>query len=209
MPKAIIFDCWNTLFTHDVNFECFAQRIGQSFSDYRFLKKFEKHFMLKKHDFLEEPVRSLLYELGVDPSPQVVRDLVRDLNTCLASQRPFPETLEVLARLKEKHKLGLITNTFSASFDPLKINFRLEDIFDAILRSDETCLLKPDLNMFSLMARKLKVKKSEMLMVGDSLKDDVMGAQAAGLKAVLIDRRNKHPDFQPRITSLVQIFEHI
>jgi FMN phosphatase YigB (HAD superfamily) len=39
-------------------------------------------------------------------------------------------------------------------------------------------------------------------MVGDSLEEDVEGARALGLRAILIDREERHPEFQERLTDL-------
>jgi len=39
-------------------------------------------------------------------------------------------------------------------------------------------------------------------MVGDSLEEDVEGARALGLRAILIDREDRHPDVEDRLTDL-------
>jgi FMN phosphatase YigB (HAD superfamily) len=39
-------------------------------------------------------------------------------------------------------------------------------------------------------------------MVGDSLEEDVEGARALGMRAILIDREERHPDVEERLTDL-------
>ena len=39
-------------------------------------------------------------------------------------------------------------------------------------------------------------------MVGDSLDDDIAGARALGMRAVLVDRERRHPEVEPRLESL-------
>jgi FMN phosphatase YigB (HAD superfamily) len=39
-------------------------------------------------------------------------------------------------------------------------------------------------------------------MVGDTVEDDVEGALALGMRAVLVDRLALRPDFEPRIENL-------
>jgi FMN phosphatase YigB (HAD superfamily) len=39
-------------------------------------------------------------------------------------------------------------------------------------------------------------------MVGDWITDDIEGARAVGMRAILLDREGLHPEFEPRITSL-------
>jgi FMN phosphatase YigB (HAD superfamily) len=39
-------------------------------------------------------------------------------------------------------------------------------------------------------------------MVGDTFEDDIQGALALGMQAVLVDRLGLHEDYQPRIDDL-------
>jgi FMN phosphatase YigB (HAD superfamily) len=39
-------------------------------------------------------------------------------------------------------------------------------------------------------------------MVGDSLEEDVEGARALGMQAILIDRDDRHPEVAERLTDL-------
>ena len=39
-------------------------------------------------------------------------------------------------------------------------------------------------------------------MVGDTVEDDVEGARAIGMRAILLDRLGLHPEFEPRLESL-------
>ena len=39
-------------------------------------------------------------------------------------------------------------------------------------------------------------------MVGDSLEEDIEGARALGMRAILIDRDERHPDVDERLTDL-------
>jgi len=39
-------------------------------------------------------------------------------------------------------------------------------------------------------------------MVGDSLEEDIAGARALGMRAILIDRENRHPNVDERLTDL-------
>jgi len=42
-------------------------------------------------------------------------------------------------------------------------------------------------------------------MVGDSIADDVEGARALGMEAFLLDRENRHPEFSPRLDTLLAL----
>lgn len=209
MIKAIIFDCWDTLFGHQSKkphpFSIFTGRIGKSLQDYDFLKIFEKHFMLEQHCKLEDQIKELLDELEIKHTKKLIDELKEILEEALRSQKSFPEALKVLNELKKNYKLGLISNTFYQSFEGLEEKFKMQEIFDVILKSYETKILKPNPKIFEIMIKELKISKDEVLMVGDSLKDDVQAAEDFGIKGILIDRKGKHPEYRNRITTLEQI----
>jgi FMN phosphatase YigB (HAD superfamily) len=39
-------------------------------------------------------------------------------------------------------------------------------------------------------------------MVGDSIDDDIEGARALGMRAILLDREGRNPGFEPRLDDL-------
>jgi FMN phosphatase YigB (HAD superfamily) len=39
-------------------------------------------------------------------------------------------------------------------------------------------------------------------MVGDTVEDDIEGARALGMHAILVDRLGRHPDFEGRLEDL-------
>ena len=210
MVKAIIFDCWGTLFYNELNpqpFSLFAKKIGKDFHDYDYMTTFEKHFMLKKHLDFRVPIKSLLRELNLNPSIELIKELKSILDSGLNHFKPYPETLEVLGELKKRYKLCLISNTGYLAFNQLKEHFNLDEIFDIMLPSYKTGILKPNPKIFELMIKKLKIDKNDALMIGDSLKQDIQAAENFGIKGILIDRKEKHPDYPSRITSLKELQE--
>jgi len=213
MVKAIIFDCWGTLFGHQSKkphpFSKIAKRVGKSMKDYEFIKIFEKQFMLKKHNKLEIPIKELLNELNIEYTNELVDELKKILKEALNYQKDFPETLKVLNELKKDYKIGLISNTFYQSFEELEQKFKMQEIFNVVLKSYETKILKPDPKIFELMVKKLGVRKEDVFMVGDSLKDDVRAAEKFGIKGILIDRDRKYPDYPNRIISLKEIYDFL
>src|SRR5437764_533734 len=51
----------------------------------------------------------------------------------------------------------------------------------------------------------LAVEPAEAVMVGDTIADDVEGALALGMRAILLDREGLHPDFEPRAEALSEL----
>lgn len=64
---------------------------------------------------------------------------------------------------------------------------------------------KPGSEIFLRTCRRLGVAPGEALHVGDSPRDDYEGARAAGLQALLLDRKDQHHRIPDRIRSLSQI----
>ena len=48
----------------------------------------------------------------------------------------------------------------------------------------------------------LEVEPRDAVMVGDTVADDIDGARALGMGAVLVDRLGSNPDFEPRLDDL-------
>jgi putative hydrolase of the HAD superfamily len=119
----------------------------------------------------------------------------------------FAETTEVLEKLKQRGlKLGVISNFDDRAYSVMR-SLHILQFLDAVTLSSETGYCKPDREIFEAAVRNLGVATSEVLMVGDSLHDDVEAAMRAGLAAVLIDRRNRHGGVNHvrRISSLKEV----
>jgi len=113
----------------------------------------------------------------------------------------YPETEEVLSELQQHYKLGLITNgTPDLQWKKIK-GGRLQKYFRFIAISGEQGYAKPDKRIFDLVIRELDTKKEQSIMIGDSLKSDIKGGLASGLKTIWINREGKvqenvHPDYE-------------
>ena len=112
----------------------------------------------------------------------------------------YEDALPVLEELRRYDlKLGLISNTgrdlreFAAH--------HLLDV-DAVLASRDHGRTKPDPSIFRAALEELAVEPGHAVMVGDSLEDDVDGARAVGMQAILVDREDRHPGVEPRLHDL-------
>jgi FMN hydrolase / 5-amino-6-(5-phospho-D-ribitylamino)uracil phosphatase len=62
--------------------------------------------------------------------------------------------------------------------------------------------VKPDPTIFRKALDQLGVRADEAVMVGDHPEDDVGGAQAIGLRAILLDREDRFPEVEGRLPDL-------
>ncbi len=215
MKKAIIFDCWGTLFYDDINprpLDEFAAKLGRTMKDYSYLTALEKNLMLEKCEDLERAVRNLIRDLDIETDEKLVKELTDILENMRKSDkiRPYPKTLETLKMLKDRgFRLGIISNAIYHDFESLDIKYGLKNLFDVTVLSYEEGVIKPDPKIFRIALKRLGSKNSETLMVGDNLKDDVIAAEKQGIDGLLLDNENRYPESNRRITSISRIFDYL
>ena len=96
----------------------------------------------------------------------------------------FPDALPLLSALRSAGKtLVLITNGLQSTHLERIAFLGLESYFDHTLISDALGLSKPDPRIFQRALELSGCKPHEAAMVGDSLLNDVAGAQAVGIPA--------------------------
>jgi putative hydrolase of the HAD superfamily len=98
------------------------------------------------------------------------------------------DVIPTLEQLKASgFKLAVVSN-WDDRLRPLLRNLGLDTYFDAIEVSGEIGVHKPAPEIFLRAARDLDVPVRALLHVGDSLVEDVEGAQAAGAAGILLTR---------------------
>ncbi|HEY3577249.1 MAG TPA: HAD family hydrolase [Gaiellaceae bacterium] len=68
---------------------------------------------------------------------------------------------------------------------------------------------KPHASIFRAVLELLDAEPAEALMVGDTIADDIEGALALGMRAILLDRKGVNADFEPRIESLNELLARL
>jgi putative hydrolase of the HAD superfamily len=121
---------------------------------------------------------------------------------------PFRDARPALERLKEKgYRLGVLSN-FPPHLEETLEKYGLLRYFDFLVVSSLVGLEKPDPLIFRLAIEKAGCPLGQILYVGDDLHDDIRGAQAVGLRAVLIDRHGRWPEADcVKISSLSELLE--
>lgn len=100
----------------------------------------------------------------------------------------YDDVAPVLTALaRAGYRLGLISNTHRC-LTSFQAHFDLEGVITAAISSSEHGHNKPHPSIFRTALRLLQVQADEAVMVGDSMKQDILGAQAVGMRAVLVCR---------------------
>jgi putative hydrolase of the HAD superfamily len=142
--------------------------------------------------------------VGMGGDPAVARGCAEAMT--LAWERAenfllYEDALPALERLRLAGlKLGLVTNA-ARDLEAFIVHHGLD--VDAGVVSKDHGFTKPSATIFAAILELLEVEPGEALMVGDSLRDDVEGARALGMRAILVDRENRYPEVEGRLLDLV------
>jgi len=123
----------------------------------------------------------------------------------------FPETLPVLNELRQRgYRLGVVSNFDSRIYSVLE-SLEILRFFDSITISSEAGFAKPEPGIFHEAIRSAGVPSSRILYIGDSLSNDVLAGEAAGIHSILIDRNQTRNVARPIevIENLWEIPNHI
>ncbi|MGZ6492657.1 MAG: HAD family hydrolase [Actinomycetota bacterium] len=137
--------------------------------------------------------------LGYKLPPELVREVVElDHDALVNSVRIEPETMETLEKLKaDGLKLGLVSNVSQL---PELLHrdieaFGIAKLLDGVAFSSEIGVRKPRPQIFEHVLDAIGAKPTDAVFVGDRLVDDIAGAQAVGMRAVLTRQyRQEEPD---------------
>ena len=101
----------------------------------------------------------------------------------VAGARPYDYVAGVLAELKGRFRLGIISN---GNNTPQMVG--LDDVFDFTVFAHECGFPKPDPRIFEFALAKFGDKPESVAHVGDSLPSDVLGANNYGALSVWLNR---------------------
>lgn len=118
----------------------------------------------------------------------------------------FGDVRSTLRALKEwGYRLGVVSN-WEPSLPRLLERLGLAKFFEVVVSSAGEGLWKPDSRLFLAAVDRFGVAPGEVANVGDDPVRDVESAEAAGLKAILLDRFNSYPNIHAlRISTLKEL----
>ena len=134
----------------------------------------------------------------VDPFKHAFRKAWGETHTLV------PEALETVQALHYKgYRLFAASNSFGHLQRSRLQHAGLLPFFEDTFISMDIGYDKPDIRFYQEALRRCGLQPQEVLMVGDSMTTDILGAQAAGLATCFFDRRENNGD----ISHLRQLLE--
>ena len=115
----------------------------------------------------------------------------------------YDDAAKTISILKQKYKVCLVTNADNyilwESIKTTGFNF------DFIITSEYAQSNKPSARIFEMTMKRANASSNQAVMVGDSLSEDIFGAQMLGINVIWINRENK--PCQKGVTEVKQIKE--
>jgi len=231
MIKAVFFDLYNTLVGFDPPREEIEARIlkelGVEVSPQSLLRPLmtadefiyqeQARYPLSKRS-KEETVALyteyhgiILKEAGLETSWELITDILKKWLETDWKMVLFDDVVPTLTHLKERGLiLGLISNV-DRDITPLYQDLGLSAWMGVVVTSQEVGFNKPQPEIFQEALKQAGVRPSEAIYIGDQYQFDVVGAEGAGMRGVLLDRGGLFEDITdcPRIRSLTQVAKYL
>ncbi|MDA0182095.1 haloacid dehalogenase type II [Solirubrobacter phytolaccae] len=191
---ALTFDCYGTMIDWESGILAALRPVlgahGASRDDEQLLELFAHHEAaleagpyLRYREVLAGALRGIGKDIGFEPTVEEQETFGGSVSDWPA----FDDSAAALAQLKERFKLGVITNCdddlFAAS------NAKLGVEFDYVITAQQAEGYKPRLENFEFAFARIDVPRDRILHVAQSLFHDHVPAKALGMTTVWIDRR--------------------
>ena len=119
--------------------------------------------------------------------------------------RPYPDVLPALGELRERDLTVVIASNWDCSLPEWLGPAGITELVDGVVTSAEVGAPKPNPRVFERALAIAGVAPEEAIHVGDKVDNDVEGAAAAGVRAVLVQREGEPPAGVEAIRSLREL----
>ena len=169
--KWIFFDIGSTLVDESAVYENRIKEITQGNN-------------IDKNEF----VAKVIQRAQTDPRP--IMSVAKDYGVKVPAWRHdlevlYPDTKELLQRLSQKYKIGIIANQDFGTEQRLT-DFNVHQYINLVIASAEEGVAKPDLRIFQIALARADCKPEEAIMVGDRIDNDIIPANRIGMTTVWI-----------------------
>ncbi len=206
MAKVILLDFWGTIVENGVWSPVKQIRnilnIRISFQEY--IVRMEKSMMTNEFKSLRIAFENVCKEFNIPIENEKIERLIGLWNKSWMLAEPYQEISESLEKIKQNHKVILVSNSDKFSVRNVLEKYKLNQYFDNIYLSCELGEIKSDPKFFKLILEKEQVKPEECIMVGDGIQSDIIPAKECGIKTILIDRKNAR-DYHPKVKDLKEL----
>ncbi len=196
--QLLSFDCYGTLIDWETGLlgvlRLILRRHNKQISNsellslYAELEAAEEAAAYKPYrEVLGSVVSQLGKRLGFVPSDREAASLADSISGWL----PFPDTVDVLRRLKARYRLAILSNIDDDLF--AHSAQRLQVPFDFVITAQHCRSYKPSFNNFKKLLERTGMSESVILHCAESRFHDVAPAQQLGIATVWVNRHANRP----------------
>ena len=169
--KWIFFDIGSTLVDESAVYENRIEEITQSNN-------------IDKNEFVAKVIEC------AQTSPKPIVSAAEDYGVNVPAWRHdlevlYPDTKELLQRLSQKYKIGIIANQDFGT-EQRVTDFNVYQYINLVIASAEEGVAKPDLRIFQIALARADCKPEEAVMVGDRIDNDIIPANKIGMTTMWI-----------------------
>jgi putative hydrolase of the HAD superfamily len=150
-----------------------------------------------------------LADFGIS-DPALVRALVDRLQLERTERYiPYPDVEPALQELKSKYPMVLVSNG-TLKTQQRKLEYSgLTGYFSAVVICEPLGFQKPDPRVYEVALKAAGRSASDCVMVGNSLRSDIRGAQGVGIRAIWLNRNQPVDEPDPRPDAVVSSFSEL
>jgi putative hydrolase of the HAD superfamily len=137
------------------------------------------------------------------PAAELEAISVRYREAYQAARRPVEGAPALLRLLRGRVTVGIVSNNHTAEQADKLAATGLAPLVDFLLTSEDAGAEKPNPKIFEVALERAGARPEEAVMVGDTWATDILGARAAGIRAVWLNRRSvPRPDDERGVVEL-------
>lgn len=213
----ILFDADETLFSFNsyLGLKAMLVRYGIEFSeaDYDAFQAINKPLWVayQNKEITIQDLQTIRFAKLAEQTGKDALDLNKELMAEMAIvSKPLPNVMNMLNALYGKVKMGIITNGLEALQQKRLENTGTTKFFETVVVSEVVGVAKPNAKIFEYAFEKIgNIDKSQILMVGDTLSSDILGANGVGIDSCWFNHtgENNTTEIKPtyEITDIKQL----
>lgn len=193
--KAVLFDIYGTLveFRGEKYHSPYSNLLASLHLNVEQRRQLLERLYVQRFPYIEDFVNLIN---RVVPDTAIPDDLLHifqvEIREHIGCAALYEGAKDVLVSLRQRgYRLALVSNLATPYVESVR-SLGLAALVDQLIYSCEVGWRKPQPEIFRYALKQLHVAASEALFVGDTQEDDIEGATAVGMRAILVDREADH-----------------